>query len=100
MKYAILLLALTGCAGITPNGMIPREQVDLNHFIVDCNNKQAQIEFLQSLRPTLYQRQVQQIKDGGERSDYEWLIDYNLKQLSYCDNNRVGKYRKAPSWND
>lgn len=91
----VATVLLTGCAGVMPNGIVPRQEADLTHFIVDCNNKQAQVEYLQSLRPGLYQKQVKQAMAGGERSGYEWMIDYHLQQLSYCDNNR--KYPKAPT---
>ncbi len=93
-----IVISLTGCAGVMPNGMVPRTEYDLNHFIVDCNHKEEQITFLQSLRPSLYQKQTKMLMNEGKRGDYEWFINYHLQKLSYCRADL--KYPKAPEWSD
>lgn len=93
-----VIASLTGCAGVMPDGMVPRNEYDLNHFIVDCNHKEEQIAFLQSLRPSLYQKQVKMLLNNGKRSSYDFMIDHHLQKLSYCRADL--KYPKAPVWSD
>jgi hypothetical protein len=98
LLIALGLVALTGCASVLPDGMAPRPEADLNHFIIDCNHKEEQIEFLQSLRPTLYQKQMKILYAGGKKSNYEDWINHTLQKLSYCRSDL--KYPKAPQWVD
>jgi hypothetical protein len=88
---------LTGCA---TNSRQPMASVDIDHFQVDCKNKQQQIRLLQSMRTTADDRLVagisntlqpwtvvtnpnkyyerQQIQTGRTN----WLINQTLREIA------------------
>ena len=73
---------------------------DLNHYQLDCNQKQQQIEFLNSMRTTESDRQLLRLQlklmpwmavTDGDKFDklqkqstgrYEWLINQHLHVLA------------------
>jgi len=75
------VIVLSGCQGV-----VPRPQADLNHFIIDCSQKDAQLKYLQSLRRTLYEEQMQTVLNFGDKDDYTWMLNHQLLQLSHTCN--------------
>jgi hypothetical protein len=70
----------------TPKGMAMSEY-DLNYFTIDCKNKKAQVEFLQSQRRTIVdiQKSIVNMPFNGFQKPLtkrrNWLINFNLTEL-------------------
>ena len=62
-------------------------EYDLNYFTIDCKNKKAQVEFLQSQRRTIVdiQKSIVNMPFNGFQKPLtkrrNWLINFNLTEL-------------------
>lgn len=69
--------------------------VDLNHFVVDCRHKEAQVAMLQAMRQTPNEQFASRMRAMANpltwTSDHDVAhnnpnkyINYHLRHLSYC----------------
>jgi hypothetical protein len=74
----------SGCATGTPTAQ-PQAQ-DLNRFQPDCRIVGQQRVMLESMRPTQEEIAWNKLNPFAEKyGDIITQIDFNLRQLSYCD---------------